>query len=44
MKIALLKNFKRTNTDTIYTKSTDCLQNNVRIINKHPIVLATTKV
>ncbi len=39
-----LKECKRTNYDTTYTKSIDCLENNVRIKNKHPVVLPETKV
>ena len=38
------KNSKRTNLDTIRTKNTDCLQNNVQTNNKHPIVLRSAKV
>jgi hypothetical protein len=36
-------NYPRTNKDTIYAKCTDCLQNNIRIKNKHPIILMIAK-
>ena len=44
MKAAPEMHFPGTNKDTIYTKGTECLQNNIRNKNKHPVVLPGAKV